>query len=82
MNCVSRWVRCFAHQRWYERFSQTGKFEIVSQAFKPASLCEKLKVIVAAFEIRAPLSLEILVASFALLALLGAQLMLSVIHPH
>src|SRR5258708_17544928 len=59
------------------KVQSTGKFEIVSQAFKPASLCEKSKVTVGAFEIRPPLSLEILVASFALLALLGAQLMLS-----
>jgi hypothetical protein len=44
---------------------------------KPASFCEKSKVTVRAPEIRAPLSLEILVASFALLALLGAQAMLS-----
>jgi hypothetical protein len=44
---------------------------------KPASFCEKSKVTVRAPEIRAPLSLEILLASFALLALLGAQAMLS-----
>src|SRR5260370_42140733 len=44
---------------------------------KPLSLYEKSKVTGRAFEIGAPLSLEILVPSFALLALLGAQLMLS-----
>src|SRR5260370_6097797 len=44
---------------------------------KPLSLYEKSKVTGRAFEIGAPLSLEILVASFALLALLGAQFMLS-----
>src|SRR5438132_1288808 len=44
---------------------------------KPASFYEKSKVTMRAPEIRAPLSLEILVASFALLTLLGAQLMLS-----
>jgi hypothetical protein len=44
---------------------------------KPLSLYEKSKVTGRTFEIGAPLSLEILVASFALLALLGAQLMLS-----
>jgi hypothetical protein len=44
---------------------------------KPASLCEKSEVTVRVPEMRAPLSSEILVASFALLALLGAQLMLS-----